>query len=155
MRPCLPIYACGLALLLSACHSNIKPLEPIQSVEQSCRQGAPKGPGIMSIMASIADQPPLLTKLTTRDVERQSQKVGGVIAHWNDLELYLPNAAKLTNNPTGYLHVTAAAIDTPAPQAQSRTVLVLLQGSPSSSQRWYKATAFDIQSPCIEGSRQS
>ena len=139
--------------LVSGCHPSVKPLEPIQSVENGCRHGAPKGPGIQSIMASIADAPPVRTTESTKAVQRKYAKIGGVIAHWNDLSLYLPTAAKVDGDSEGYLHITEAALDNPAADAQSRVVLILMKTTRGTA--WYKADAYDVQNPCIEGTRQN
>lgn len=149
----LSLTALGACISLVGCHSSIKPLEPIQSVQNNCRHGSPKGPGILSIMASIADIPPVYTSSSTKSVQQRYAKIGGIIVHWKDLALYLPTAAKIDGDAQGYLHITDAALDAPAADAQARMVLVHMHGHRGTG--WYKTNAFDVQDPCIEGNSKS
>ena len=94
-------------------------------------------------------RPPKALSAGAVPTEASIKSAGGIIAHWHDLELLLPQSAKYMNSADGYLHVTEAAIIDAPEDAQDRTVDLLV--SQGSTKQWVRFNAFDVQSVCIEG----
>jgi hypothetical protein len=139
---------------LSACApKNVRPLESVSSIDNFCKNGMPIGPTVMTIMSSASDTLQNTSPVSAPAVLAQVHNAGGAIAHWNDLNLLLPNTAKVLGDDGGYVHVLQAAIWNPAADVQSRTVYLLIHRKQGDA--WYADEAFDLQDICVAGSRQS
>ncbi len=77
----------------------------------------------------------------------------GVIAHWNDQLLKLPNVSAALGETDGFARVDALGIPYAPEGATSRTIYLLVRDH--GAQRWIEMSAYDVQDICLEGKPQS
>jgi hypothetical protein len=122
------------------------------SVESFCGTREARTTAIESVLTSTDDR--LLDEKPTRArVVAAVKAERGVIAHWNDQVLKLPNVSALLGETDGFARIDALGIPYAPEGSTSRTVYLLARDH--GAQRWIAMSAYDVQDVCLEGKPQT
>ena len=108
--------------------------------------------GVASVLTSTNDR--LLDDRPSEAEVRRAVRAGdGVVAHWNEQLLALPDTSAKLGEIDGYARVNAVAVPLAAAGALSRHIYLLVRDH--GHERWVTLQAFDVQNVCVEGKRES
>ena len=147
------ILVISTILALSACATTGPRIRGPQTVDNFCGEKAPKVTAIESVVSSIADAPATFPVPNAATIRSNTKLSGGVIGHWNDLQLPLPVTAKRYGIADQWVHVRDVAITNRTAGAESRRVYLTID-TPTGKVT-YAAQAYDLQDVCDKGQRVS
>ena len=141
------------ALLLAACAAPVPRLHAPDGVEVYCGDRAAVATAIESIVASTGDatEPPV--RVSEAQIRKDIQSGGGIVAHWNDQQLYQPSLAKTLGADGKYVTLGDALISNRPTSTDSRPIFLALK-TPSGS-KLFALRAYDVQDVCNQGKRSS
>jgi hypothetical protein len=148
-------YPAAIAALLACaagCAPSAPPLRSPASVQAFCGSKQARNTGIASVLTSTDDKY-LDERPTAEDIRRAVRSGDGVVAHWPDQPLYLPNVARELGEGGDYVLVRSAAI--PAGPEGAEVRHIFLEVRDHGDERWITMNAYDMQNVCVEGKRES
>jgi len=145
-------FAAALALtLLASCAPNVERLVNPTSIDEFCRDRAPRYTAILSVLSSSGDEQESFPVPTAAQIHGFISKESGVIAHWSSGEpLLKANLAKSLGYGGPYVDVRDAAIVNRLSGVDSRRMYLTVK-LPTGAMKTVPVRAFDLQDICSEG----
>ncbi|MGB8267048.1 MAG: hypothetical protein WCE44_12025 [Candidatus Velthaea sp.] len=138
-------------LFFAGCASGRPRLLSPNRVESFCGGAAnyARETAIESVVTSTADLPEHFPVPEEAQIRHNVRAQNGVIAHWDDQDLYLPKVAKQYGYSGDYVRLGEAAITNRMVGVDSRRVYLTLI-LPDGSRKTLPFRAYDIQNICSE-----
>lgn len=140
-------------IALTACAQSGPRIRGPRTVDNFCGEKAPKVTAMESVVSSIADAPATFPVPSAATIRENTKLSGGVIGHWDDLQLPLPQTAKRYGLADQWVHVRDVAITNRTAGVEGRRVYLTIE-TPHGPVT-FAAQAYDVQDVCDKGQRVS
>lgn len=140
------------ALVAAGCApKNVPALKDPIALQAFCgQQYVPRLTAIENIATSLRDGDPHPSTQTVKQMLAAEKASTGLMATWNQAELYLPKDARAFGEPDDYIRIRRIAIVN-VPEGTDPPRPVDLEVLDHGTYRWYRFAAYDTQNVCVEG----
>ena len=136
-------------IALAACAQSGPRIRGPRTVDNFCGEKSPKVTAMESVVSSIADAPATFPVPSAATIRENTKLSGGVIGHWDDLQLPLPQTAKRYGITDQWVHVRDVAITNRTAGVEGRRVYLTID-TPHGPVT-FAAQAYDVQDVCDKG----